>query len=98
MTEISGNDDQMSDVKRFLLNMMFEQHKDAPLSSFTIYLFSTLFLHFSGELKYSTSKRTWTDAMKDCKGWGGFVVLPTNQNENNLLLRAIKSRYECRST
>ena len=53
----------------------------------------TIFISVIKEYKYSTSKKSWDDAQKSCKIWGGNLVTIESSEENDQVVKELKSRW-----
>ena len=58
-----------------------------------IYLSFTIAISVKKEYKYSTSKKSLDDAQKSCKMWGGNLVTIESSEENDQVVKELKSRW-----
>ena len=45
------------------------------------------------EYKYGTSQKTWDEAQKSCKMWGGNLITIESSEENDQVAKESKSRW-----
>ena len=53
----------------------------------------TIVISVKKEYKYSTSKKSLDDAQKSCKMWGGNLVTIESSEENDQVVKELKSRW-----